>query len=116
MVFFFPIPTKTLFDLPDINILKEPIALSFGVRQLSIGLMITILAISDQTKALSYIMLIGSIVPFVDFIVFIPSIGFASALRHFGPISLILGLGIYLLIKLKEKSTKHNTRSKNIGA
>ncbi len=101
---FLPNLAQSLFDLPNINVLKEPISLSMGVRQFSIGLTITILALAKQTKALAYVMLIGSIVPIADFIIFTPTIGMISSLRHFAPAPFIFGMGLYLLIQTQKNS------------
>lgn len=111
MLLFIPGAAVKLFDLPNIELLKQPIALSMGIRQLAIGLMITILVFTHQVKALSYIMLIGAIVPFTDFFVFIPSIGIVSALRHAAPVPVILGLGFYLLFLQKEHVENDNSRT-----
>ena len=102
ILLFLPVAASKLFDLHDIQILKEPMALAMGIRQLAIGLMITTLVFSNQVKALSYIMLIGAIVPLTDFLVFSPSIGIVSALRHAAPVPMIFGLGFYLLLQLRK--------------
>lgn len=107
MLLFLPIPASVLFDS---KIQGDPATLSWGIRQLAIGLMITALSLSNQTKALAYVMLIGSIVPLTDFIVFANTIGIVSALRHFGPVPLILGLGIYILFQLKNKKKTTNNK------
>ncbi len=101
MILGFPNAAATLFDITEIDLLKEPMALAMGIRQLSIGLMITMLAISNQIRALGIVMLIGSIVPLTDFIVFSSSIGWISSLRHAAPVPLIFGLGIYLLYQTR---------------
>ncbi len=97
MVLCFPSFASTLFDIKDINVFKEPMAKAMGIRQLAIGLMIIILVLTNQIKALGLIMLIGALVPFSDFLIFSSSIGWVSSLRHAGPVPLIFGLGIYLL-------------------
>ena len=96
MILFFPNSASLLFDIKNIDTLKEPLALAMGIRQFSIGLMITVLVISKQLKALALIMLIGSIVPLTDFFIFRSSIGWVSSLRHAAPVPLIFGLGLYL--------------------
>ncbi len=96
MILFFPNSASLLFDIKNIDTLKEPLALAIGIRQVSIGLMITVLVISKQLKALALIMLIGSIVPLTDFFIFRSSIGWVSSLRHAAPVPLIFGLGLYL--------------------
>ncbi|KIA88039.1 DUF4267 domain-containing protein [Kaistella jeonii] len=96
MILIFPNAASVLFDIKNIDTLKEPMALSIGIRQLSIGLMITILVLSNQLKALGLIMLIGAMVPLTDFFVFSPLIGWISALRHAAPVPLIFGLGLFL--------------------
>ncbi|MDF1612567.1 MAG: DUF4267 domain-containing protein [Stygiobacter sp.] len=103
LLLFFPVPAQSLFDLPSINFLKEPIALAMGVRQFSIGLTITVLSLTKQIKALAYVILIGAIVPLSDFIIFTPIIGMLSALRHFATVPFIFGIGLYLLIKNNKK-------------
>ncbi|MDR0368544.1 MAG: DUF4267 domain-containing protein [Bacteroidales bacterium] len=107
LLLLFPTVAQTLFDLPDINVLKEPIALAMGIRQLCIGLTITVLAFTKQTKALAYVMLIGTIVPLTDFIVFTPIIGMVSALRHFATVPFIFGIGLYLLTKTNKKQLRN---------
>ena len=104
MLLFLPAAASKLFDLQNVETLKEPMALAMEIRQLAIGLMISALALSNQTKALAYIMLIGAIVPLTDFLVFSPSIGMVSALRHAAPVPLIFGLGAYLLYLLKKRN------------
>ena len=94
-----------VFGITDIEKLEGPFALSMGIRQFAIGLMIVTLALSSQIKALGTIMLIGAIVPATDFFIFSPSIGAFSALRHAAPVPIIAGLGIYLLLKIKK--SKH---------
>ncbi len=96
MILIFPNSASLLFDIKDIDTLKEPMALAMGIRQFSIGLMITILVLSNQLKALGLIMLIGAIVPLTDFFVFSSSIGWVSSLRHAAPVPLIFGLGLYI--------------------
>ena len=100
---FFPHAGSVLFDLPNVEALKDPMALAMGIRQLAIGLMITTLVWSHQQKALGYIMVIGAVVPFTDFLVFSPVIGTVSALRHAVPVPMILGLGLYLLYQLRKQ-------------
>ncbi|WP_354360260.1 DUF4267 domain-containing protein [Pedobacter sp. UYP30] len=53
-----------------------------GIRQFSIGLMITILVFSNQLKALGLVMLVRALDPITDFFVFSSSIGWVSALLH----------------------------------
>ncbi|MEO8821256.1 MAG: DUF4267 domain-containing protein [Ginsengibacter sp.] len=96
LILIFPNAAAILFDIKNIDTLKEPIALAMGIRQFSIGLMITLLVLSNQIKALGLIMLIGAIVPLTDFFVFSPLIGWVSALRHAAPVPIIFGLGLYL--------------------
>ena len=96
MILLFPYSASLLFDIKNINTLKEPMALAMGIRQFSIGLMITVLVLSNQLKALGLIMLIGAIVPLTDFFIFSSSIGWVSSLRHAAPVPLIFGLGQYL--------------------
>ena len=96
MILIFPNSASQLFNIKNIDTLIEPMALAMGIRQLSIGLMITLLVLSNQLKALGLIMLIGAIVPLTDFFIFSPLIGWISALRHAAPVPLIFGLGIYI--------------------
>lgn len=108
MILFSPNGAGILFDITDIEQLQTPFALAMGIRQLAIGLMITILALSAEVKALGIVMLIGSIVPLTDFIVFSSSIGYVSALRHAAPVPIILGLGVYLLYQTRNPMlTRH---------
>lgn len=102
LILFLPNAAGTLFGISNIEQLKTPMALAMGTRQLAIGLMIAILALSNKVKALGIIMVIGAIVPLTDFFVFSVSIGWISALRHAAPVPLIAGLGIYLLVKKTE--------------
>ena len=104
LLLFFPSASQTLFDLPDISVLQQPFALATGVRQFSIGLTITVFALTKQTKALAYIMLIGSVVPLADFFIFKPVIGAFSALRHLATAPFIFGLGLYLLSKRNKRT------------
>ncbi|MEO6818393.1 MAG: DUF4267 domain-containing protein [Ginsengibacter sp.] len=97
MILIFPNSASILFDIKNIDTLKEPMALAMGIRQFSIGLMITLLVLSKQVKALGIIMLIGAVVPATDFFVFRPLIGWVSALRHAAPVPFIFGLGLYLI-------------------
>lgn len=102
MIFILPNSASVLFDIKDIDMLKESMGLAMGIRQISIGLMISVLALTNQPKALGLIMLIGSVVPLTDFFVFSSSIGWISSLRHAAPVPLILGLGLYLLYQIRK--------------
>ncbi|MET4084224.1 uncharacterized protein YjeT (DUF2065 family) [Pedobacter sp. UYP30] len=103
LILLAPDAAGKVFDITDSDKLKEPFALAMGIRQVAIGLMIVALALSNQIKALAIIMLIGAIVPATDFFFFRPTIGAFSALRHVAPVPLIAGLGIYLLLKIKNR-------------
>jgi hypothetical protein len=96
MVLIFPGSASLLFDIRNIDTLKESMALAMGIRQMSIGLMIMVLVISNQLKALGLIMLVGAIIPLTDFFLFGSSIGWISSLRHAATVPLIFGLGLYL--------------------
>lgn len=102
MILIFPNSASLLFDIKDIDTLKEPMALAMGIRQFSIGLMITVLVLSNQLKALGLIMLIGALVPLTDFFVFSSSIGWISSLRHAAAVPLIFGLGLYVTYQTRE--------------
>ncbi len=102
LILLLPNSAGVLFDIKDIDTLKEPMALAMGIRQLAIGSMITLLALSNQLKALGLIMLIGALVPLTDFIVFSASIGWVSSLRHAAPVPLIFGLGFYLMYQIRK--------------
>ncbi len=104
LILLLPNLASVLFDINDIDKLQEPISLAMGIRQLAIGLMITVLALTNQIKALAYIMLIGAIVPIADFFIFSSLIGWSSALRHAAPLPMIIGLGIYLRNKIRQTS------------
>lgn len=106
LIFLSPDSASVLFDIKDIDSLKEPLALAMGIRQLSIGLMITALAFSNQVKALGFIMLIGSVVPLTDFLIFSSSIGWISSLRHAVPVPVIFGLGLYLFFQIRKTERK----------
>ncbi len=88
---------ELLFDMQDLD---TPLALALGIRQLAMGSIIVMLALTRQLKALGLVMVIGSIVPISDFFIFSPVIGWASALRHAASVPIILGLGFYLLLPL----------------
>ena len=96
MVLILPNSASPLYDIKNIDTLKQPMALAMGIRQFSIGLMITLLVVSNQLKALGLIMLIMAIVPLTDFFLFSPLIGWVSSLRHAVPVPLFFGLGLYL--------------------
>ncbi len=104
LLLLFPVAAGELFDIDNIEILRQPMALAMGVRQFAIGLMITALVFTNQLRALAYIMLIGAIVPLTDFFLFSQSTGVVSALRHAAPVPVILGLGSYLLYSLKRSN------------
>lgn len=103
MLLFAQESASTLYDMP---LQDSPIVLGMGIRQLAIGLMIVILAVLRETRALGFIMIIGSIVPLSDFFIFSSTIGWVSALRHAGPVPIIFGLGIYLLFRTRNNG-KH---------
>jgi hypothetical protein len=87
-----------VFGMQGENALQNsPLVSAMGIRQLAIGCMIVLLALSRQSKALGLVMLVGAIVPLADFVMFAPTIGWVSSLRHAAPVPVILGLGIYLL-------------------
>jgi hypothetical protein len=76
---------------------NSPLMSAMGIRQFAIGLMIVVLAALREWKPLGLAMVVGAIVPLVDFVIFAPVIGWASSLRHAAPVPVILRLGIYLL-------------------
>ncbi|WP_018343193.1 DUF4267 domain-containing protein [Cytophaga aurantiaca] len=85
---------QVIFDLQDLD---STLALAMGIRQLAMGVIIVMLALTRQLKALGLVMIIGAIVPITDFFIFSPIIGWVSALRHALAVPVILGLGFYLL-------------------
>ena len=85
---------EVLFDLDELD---STLALAMGIRQLAMGTIIVMLALTRQVKALGLVMVIGAIVPMSDFFIFSPVIGWVSALRHAAAVPVILGLGFYLL-------------------
>lgn len=85
---------EVLFDLQNLD---GTLALAMGIRQLAMGSIIVMLALTRQVKALGLVMVIGAIVPMSDFFIFSPIIGWESALRHLAAVPIILGLGFYLL-------------------
>lgn len=94
---------SALYGMQDMVLMQSPIAQGMGIRQFAIGLAITVLALGRQPKSLAYVMLIGALVPLADFFIFGPAIGWASSLRHAGPVPLILVFGIYLFIQTRKK-------------
>ncbi|MCB0643923.1 MAG: DUF4267 domain-containing protein [Phaeodactylibacter sp.] len=106
LILLAPDAAAVLFDISDADSFKEPLSLAMGIRQVAIGLMITTLVFSNQLQALGIILIVGALVPLADFFLFGPTNGWTSALRHAGPIPLILGLGIYLLLQTRGGSTK----------
>ncbi len=106
LLIFAPTTADALFGHKGMSSIDDnSLAASLGVRQLAIGLMIVILAIFRQVKALGLIMIVGSIVPLVDFIAFYPIAGLLSTMRHVVVFPIVLVFGIYLLIL--EKANKH---------
>lgn len=91
---------EVLFDLDDLD---STLALAMGIRQLAMGTIIIMLALTRQVRALGLVMVIGAIVPMSDFFIFSPVIGWASALRHALAVPVILGLGFYLLLPLNHR-------------
>ena len=85
---------KVIFDLQDLD---SSLGLAMGIRQLAMGSIIVMLAMTRQLKALGLVMVIGAIVPMSDFFIFSPIIGWESSLRHVAAVPIILGLGFYLL-------------------
>jgi hypothetical protein len=85
---------EPLYDLQDLD---TPLALGMGIRQLVLGVIIIMLTLTRQLKALGLVMVIGAIVPMTDFFIFAPVIGWTSALRHIVSVPFVLGLGFYLL-------------------
>ena len=106
LVLFASNGAAALFDMNDIETFKTPFAFAMGIRQIAIGLIITVLAYSEQIKALGIVMLIGSIVPISDFIIFGNAIGWVSSLRHAASVPMILSLGFYILNQLKKSELK----------
>ncbi len=104
LLLFAPSVAANLYGIIDAATLHDnEWALSMGIRQFAIGLMIVALALANEVKALGIIMVIGAIVPFADFLIFKSSIGWVSALRHAAPVPFILGLGIYLLAPIRKR-------------
>ncbi len=77
----------------------SPLVTQMGIRQLCIGLMIVSLAASRQIRALGIVMVIGSLVPLLDFVSFAPTIGVISAMRHGAMVPIVLALGLILIAK-----------------
>lgn len=102
LLLFFPILAQILYDIPNIDVLKEPIAHAMGIRQLSLGLITIVLVLTKQIKTLAYVTLIIAIVPLADFIIFTPLSGMLSSLRHFSSVPFIIGIGLYLLAQSKK--------------
>lgn len=96
---------KVIFDLEDLD---STLALAMGIRQLAMGTIIVMLALTRQVKALGLVMVIGAIVPMSDFFIFSPVIGWESALRHAAAVPIILGLGFYLLHPLNHHYDQHH--------
>ena len=110
----FPNAAAAIFDVPAPQLLENPAFLAMGIRQVAIGLMIVVLAGANQIKALGLIMLIGAIVPLSDYFIFAPSIGQISALRHAGPVPVIFGLGLYLLLASRRQMVQNQERGESV--
>jgi len=113
LLLFFPSVSSRLYGIDNLDLLESSTTHAMGVRQFVIGLMIGALVFSHQIKALGMLMILSALVPFADFFVFAPEVGWFSALRHLTSVPFIVGLGIYLLVHIRktaEREAKHNER------
>lgn len=78
-----------------------------GVRQAYLGVLIVLLAIMGERRALGVLLLTASVVPAADFLLALgaPDGGFARAFRHVPSVPLVLGLGVHFL------KSEHFTRN-----
>ena len=113
LLFFRPI-ADALFDLHgDHSLTANSLATEVGVRQLVIGLIIAVLSMLKERKALGMVMVIGWLVPLADFIDYAPVIGVVSALRHGATVPVVLIAGVILLMrKSREEESPQRTQKK----
>lgn len=98
LILLAPNAANALFDLDAQNgFVENSLADTVGIRQLSIGLIICLLSLFRQTKALGIVMVAGSIIPLTDFLDFLPSLGILSAMRHGATVPVLWALGLVLL-------------------
>ncbi len=82
---------------------SAPLSSEMGIRQLVLGLIIVVFSVLRERKALGITMVIGWLVPLLDFVEFSRTLGVISALRHGIPALVVLAVGIFLLtVKKKE--------------
>jgi hypothetical protein len=102
LLMFSPTLAGLLYGIDDVELLQESTTLGMGIRQIVLGMMITVLTFKSQLKVLSYVMLISALVPLADFFIFSASIGWVSSMRHAASVPFIVGLGSYLLIQSRK--------------
>jgi len=76
-----------------------------GIRDIFSGLIIFLLALTNERRALAFTLLMGSIIPTVDSCIVLSKsyTGFTQAIPHLAAIIILLVLGILLLVKRKAK-------------
>ncbi len=94
LILFLPNLAGMLYDIEDIESLNGPMALGMGIRQFTIGILVIALVVSNQLKALGYVLIISAFIPLGDFIIFGSSVGWISSLRHLISVPFIVLLGI----------------------
>jgi hypothetical protein len=98
LLLFFRPGADWLFDLGGAHSLtSNSLAAEVGVRQTVIGLVIAVLAVLRERRALGVVMVLGWLVPLADFLDFAPVVGVVSALRHGATVPVVLVTGIALL-------------------
>lgn len=103
LLLFFPTASSLLYGINDLELLGESTTMAMGVRQFVLGLMIAVLVFTNQIKALGMLMIVSALVPFADFFVFAPAVGWASSLRHLTSVPFILGVGMYIMRQTLKK-------------
>jgi hypothetical protein len=74
----------------------EELLPAVGVRQLAFGLVILLLALLREVRALSVVLLVGAAVPAVDGLVVWRAVGSGASMRHLAAVPVCAALGVAL--------------------
>jgi hypothetical protein len=74
----------------------EELLPAVGVRQLAFGLVILLLALLREVRALSVVLLVGAAVPSVDGLVVWRAVGSGASMRHLAAVPVCAALGLAL--------------------
>ncbi len=92
-----PFNAVQAFGIDPSHLADIALAPGLGVRNLALGLIILVLALMRNARALGTVLLLGSIVPLGDFAIAGKALGYAAAARHLVTLPFSLALGLILV-------------------